>query len=354
MGGAMRSLSRKMLIQFVACTAALLLLATPLFYCLTKWFYAEDMIDLIEAVRMGRPIPSLDLEEDIVEGMTIHMAFIMLLLLVAIAVTLRFIARRLWGPFDETLRRVEAFRLEEGRVPELPRTDVKEFDRLNRVLRELMGNSVASYRSQREFTENASHELQTPLAVFQTRLDLLLQEPGLTQRQADLIQGLYDASARLARLNRNLLLLAKIDNRQFEQAEDIPLAGFLRGQMAFLGSAAGDIRIRQAFDGSHLVVRANRALLECLVNNLVVNAARHNRPGGTLSIEVADGGLTVSNTSDEPALDERQIFNRFYRPRGGGGGNGLGLSIVKAICDYHGWRVAYRYDRPTHSFTVTF
>lgn len=354
MGGAMRSLSRKMLIQFVACTAALLLLATPLFYCLTKWFYAEDMIDLIEAVRMGRPIPSLDLEEDIVEGMTIHMAFIMLLLLVAIAVTLRFIARRLWGPFDETLRRVEAFRLEEGRVPELPRTDVKEFDRLNRVLRELMGNSVASYRSQREFTENASHELQTPLAVFQTRLDLLLQEPGLTQRQADLIQGLYDASARLARLNRNLLLLAKIDNRQFEQAEDIPLAGFLRGQMAFLGSAAGDIRIRQAFDGSPLVVRANRALLECLVNNLVVNAARHNRPGGTISIEVADGGLTVSNTSDEPALDERQIFNRFYRPRGGGGGNGLGLSIVKAICDYHGWRVAYRYDRPTHSFTVTF
>ena len=350
----MRSLSRKMLIQFVACTAALLLLATPLFYCLTKWFYAEDMIDLIEAVRMGRPIPSLDLEEDIVEGMTIHMAFIMLLLLVAIAVTLRFIARRLWGPFDETLRRVEAFRLEEGRVPELPRTDVKEFDRLNRVLRELMGNSVASYRSQREFTENASHELQTPLAVFQTRLDLLLQEPGLTQRQADLIQGLYDASARLARLNRNLLLLAKIDNRQFEQAEDIPLAGFLRGQMAFLGSVAGDIRIRQAFDGSPLVVRANRALLECLVNNLVVNAARHNRPGGTLSIEVADGGLTVSNTSDEPALDERQIFNRFYRPRGGGEGNGLGLSIVKAICDYHGWRVAYRYDRPTHSFTVTF
>ncbi len=354
MGGAMRSLSRKMLTQFVACTAALLLLATPLFYYLTKWFYAEDLIDLFDSVRMGLPIPSLDLEEDIVEGMTIQIAFIMLLLLVAIAVTLRFIASRLWKPFDETLRRLEAFRLEEGRVPDLPRTDVKEFDRLNRVLRTLMGNSVASYRSQREFTENASHELQTPLAVFQTKLDLLLQEPGLTQRQADLIQGLYDVSSRLARLNRNLLLLAKIDNRQFEQMEDIPLAGFLRAQMPFLKTVAGDISIYQAFDDSPLVVRANRTLLECLVNNLVVNAVRHNRPDGMLAITVVGRRLTVSNTSDEPALDERHIFNRFYRPQGSSKGNGLGLSIVKAICDYHGWRVAYRYDRPTHCFTVTF
>lgn len=350
----MRSLSRKMLTQFVACTAALLLLATPLFYYLTKWFYAEDLIDLFDSVRMGLPIPSLDLEEDIVEGMTIQIAVIMLVLLVAIAVTLRFIATRLWKPFDETLRRLEAFRLEEGRVPELPPTDVKEFDRLNRVLRTLMGNSVASYRSQREFTENASHELQTPLAVFQTKLDLLLQEPGLTQRQADLIQGLYDVASRLARLNRNLLLLAKIDNRQFGQMEDIPLAGFLRAQMPFLRTVAGDISIYQAFDGSPLAVRANRTLLECLVNNLVVNAVRHNRPGGMLAVTLEGRELTVSNTSDEPALDGRHIFNRFYTPSGGGRGNGLGLSIVKAICDYHGWRVSYRYDRPTHRFTVAF
>ena len=349
----MRSLSRKMLTQFVACTAALLLLATPLFYYLTKWFYAEDMIDLIDSVRMGLPIPSLDLEEDIVEGMTIQIAFIMLLLLLAIAVTLRFIARRLWRPFDETLRRLEAFRLEEGRVPDLPETDVREFDRLNRVLRTLMDNSVASYRSQREFTENASHELQTPLAVFQSKLDLLLQQPNLSQRQAEIIQGLYENVTRLTRLNRNLLLLAKINNRQYEQMETINLDDFLNGQLSSLESLTGNITLYKDFQTT-LTIRANRTLLESLVNNLVVNAVRHNHPQGEIGLTLTNSQLIVANTSDEPPLDEKLVFNRFYRTSEKTAGNGLGLAIVKAVCEYHGWKVNYLYSKGKHCFVINF
>ena len=343
-----------MLTQFAACIAVLLLLATPLFYFLTKHYYAEDMIDIIEAVGQGQPIPALDLEEDIMHGIMIQFGVITVVLAVAIVLTVRFISRRLWKPFDETLLRIEGFRLEDGKLPALPESDVEEFARLNRTLTALMEGSLASYRMQKEFTENASHELQTPLTVFQSKLDLLLQHPRLSEQQAEIIQGLYENVTRLSRLNRNLLLLAKIDNRQYGQMEDINLARFLEEQTPFLKSIAGDIFFYEELANSSLTVRANRTLLESLVNNLMVNAVRYNRPGGEIYLTVSGRKLTVSNTSDEPALDGRQVFNRFYRPSEKVKGNGLGLAIVRAICEYHGWAVGYRYEEDMHSFTVTF
>lgn len=96
MDGTMKSLSRKMLTQFAICIAVLLALATPLFYFLTKCYYAEDMIDIIEAVEQGQPIPTLDLEEDIMQGVMLQFGLIVGVLAVAIVLTLRLISHRLW------------------------------------------------------------------------------------------------------------------------------------------------------------------------------------------------------------------------------------------------------------------
>lgn len=348
-----QSLSRKMLTQFTACIAVLLLLATPLFYFLTKHYYAEDMIDIIEAVGQGQPIPTLDLEEDIMHGIMIQFGVITLVLAIALILTMRFISHRLWHPFDETLRQIEGFCLEDGALPVLPESSVKEFARLNHTLTALMRNSLASYRTQKEFTENASHELQTPLAVFQSKLDLLLQQPNLSQRQAEIIQGLYENVTRLTRLNRNLLLLAKIDNRQYEQMETINLDDFLNGQLSSLESLTGNITLYKDFQTT-LTIRANRTLLESLVNNLVVNAVRHNHPQGEIGLTLTNSQLIVANTSDEPPLDEKLVFNRFYRTSEKTAGNGLGLAIVKAVCEYHGWKVNYLYSKGKHCFVINF
>lgn len=354
MGGIMKSLSHKMLAQFVACIAILLALATPLFYFLTKHYYAEDMIDIIEAVEQGGPIPALDLEQDIMQGVMLQFGLIVGVLAAAIVLTLRFISRRLWKPFDVTLLLIEDFRLEDGNPSALPESDVEEFARLNRTLTALMRNSLISYRTQKEFTENASHELQTPLAIFQSKLDLLLQQPGLTRQQAELIQSLYETSNRLSRLNRNLLLLAKIDNRQYGQMEDIGLVGFLQELVPSLKSIAAGITLARHYENPIPAVHANRTLLESLVNNLVINAVRHNRPNGKIYLTVQGRELTITNTSDEPALDARLIFNRFYRPSEKTNGSGLGLAIARAICEYHGWTVGYSYGDGMHSFTVSF
>lgn len=349
-----KSLLRKLMTQFIGCIAMLFLLAAPLFYELTKNYYAEDMGDLIEAVQAGKGIPPDDLEQDVMEGIMLQYLLITAMLGIGVVLTMRFISKKLWRPFDETLNTIERFRLEDGRIPSLPTSDVTEFDRLNATLKRLMGNSIDTYRAQKEFTENASHELQTPLAIFQSKLDLLLQQPELTQEQAEIIQDLYHIISRLTRLNRDLLLLTKIDNAQFDKTERISLGAFLDEQLPYLESLSGDLHIHKQLAPTPTPIQANRALLGSMVNNLFVNAVRHNCPNGTIHIAVDQGKLTVANTSDEPALDAAHIFNRFYRPTQDTPGNGLGLAIVKAICDYHGWQIAYQFNEGWHAFVVSF
>lgn len=306
-----KSLMYKSLTQFIVCVAILLLLATPLFYWLTKSFYAEDIIDIIEAVQQGKPVPALDLEEDILHGIMIQFALIVTVLGVAIVLTMRFISGRLWQPFDKTLEAIEHFKLENGVCPQLAESDTKEFVRLNIALQRLMTDSLHSYRLQKEFTENASHELQTPLAVFQSKLDLLLQQPELTERQAAIIQDLYQMNSRLSRLNRNLLLLAKMENNQFSRTESVDVITVIKDLQPYLESLSGGLILKQNFSTASLPIKANRSLLESMVNNLVVNAVRHNKTSGEITVFLSDNRLMVSNTSDDAALDAEPDIQPF-------------------------------------------
>ncbi len=350
----MKSLLRKNLEQFILCTVIVLLLATPLFYLLVKNFYAEDLFTIINAAQHNQPLPDTDLEKDMMEGIVFQFGLIALALSVSLVFVLRFISKHIWISFDDTLKRIERFTLEGGALPEFMETDVKEFARLNTALTQLMENNLHSYNLQMEFTENASHELQTPLAVFQSKLDLLLQHSDLTRSQAEIVQSLYEVSARLSRLSRNLLLLAKIDNNQYKQTDSIDILNTIKELLPFLTPFTQGLTIRTDFQNSPMLIRANNSLLGSLINNLTINAVRHNIDKGEITISAKDYRLTVSNTSNEGELNQDLLFSRFNRTSEKMKGNGLGLAIVKAICDYHGWQIQYKYLDKKHLFVVTF
>ena len=339
---------RKLMTRFIACIAALFVLAIPAFYLLTKNYYAEDMAKLIEAVQAGKGIPMMDLEEDVMKGIMLQYMLITALLFIGTMLVLRLMSKKLWQPFDKTLCIVESFKLESMQVPVLPQSDVKEFERITDVLHKLMKKDVVSYVAQKEFTENASHELQTPLAIFQSKLELLLQQSELTAEQANIIQDLFQMISRLSQLNRSLLLLAKIDNKQFETKERIRIDQFVDRFLPSLESISGQLRINRQYSQKALYINANRILLGSMVNNLFINAVRHNTPGGSITISIDNNSLTISNTSTEPPLSSSLIFHRFYRPAQNKSSNGLGLAIVKAICDYHGWNIEYQYKEGQH------
>lgn len=352
-----RSLLSRTLSQFALCALVCLLLTAPLFYLLTRLFYAEDLIEVVESVRLGRGVPpSIDLEEDIVEGLMLQFVLIFAVISVAMFITLRFATRRLWRPFDDSLRKAEAFNLARGEMPVFLPTDISEFRRLNASLEALMLKDRDAFRSQKEFTENASHELQTPIAVIRSKLDLLMQE-DLTERQLSLVADLYGLSQRMGHLNRNLLLLAKIDNAAPASLAPADVLAAVQAARplyeAMLAGARLTVRDLRSSEGA--AVMANAFLLESLLKNLIVNAIRHSPQGGEVSVEVADGGLCVSNdAADGCPLPADALFRRFSAGYVRSKGNGLGLAIVKAICDFHGWHVGYAFVSGRHCFSVSF
>ena len=343
----MKTLLHKTSVRILGCIAAVFILTAPLFYLITRYFYAEDMIDIIESIERGKGIPSsFDLEQDIIAGVMIQYLLIFIVIALALLIAMRFALRDLWNPFENTLRQMERFRITDWRLPDRDDGGIEEFRRLNDALTRLMLRNAETYRQQKEFTENASHELQTPLAVMRSRLDLLLQQ-DLDGATLDSVSELYNVNRRMERLNRSLLLLAKIGNEQFVADERVDVAALVR-EIADALTPMG-YKVNASLPEQEYEVTANRSLFESLVTNLAVNAVRNS---GEVDITLSGARLMMSNPSaDGKSLDRDRLFRRFASAPGSKG-NGLGLAIAKAICDFHNWTIEYTFAAGRHRFTV--
>jgi signal transduction histidine kinase len=267
----------------------------------------------------------------------------------------RFISNRLWKPFYDTLNKMELFNIEQEISPQFLATNVKEFRQLNDRLGKLIQGSVQSYSSQKAFTQNASHELQTPLAIFQSKLDLLLQENSLTGQQAAIVQSLYDATSRLSRINKNLLLLAKIENSQFAETTSFTINELINDVMPYFIEQANSkqLAIETKVD-SVLGLKANRGLVEILINNLFLNAIRHNTGNGKIAVTLWANRFSIANSGATQPLDTAVLFQRFGKRSADIRSSGLGLSIVKEICDRYKWNINYEFVDGLHVFTILF
>ena len=314
-------------------------------------FYRKIEIEGKPFVLMSH-IPMIEYK-DLLATMGSQYGLLFLALLVSLTILQRMMSKKLWKPFYDTLDKIEGFKLESGQKPDFEQTTTIEFSRLNEKLNGLMVDNITIYKQQKEFIENASHELQTPLAVFKSQLDILLQQPGLTQSNTEIIRSLYAVSARMTRLNKNLLFLARIDNAQLSNMEVVDFVKILHDQLLYLRELAESEGLTVHVEtGNSLNLKANKLLVESLINNMVVNAIRHNVKEGTINIKVDNSGLKVSNTGVPYALDPNKIFRRFSRSSEEKKGNGLGLAIVQQICIMHGWEVSYNYENNLHVFGV--
>ena len=292
------------------------------------------------------------------EQLVFALATVQVILLVLLAAGLlllnRRLSRRLWRPFYNTLNQLKAYELDKNESIEPATTNITEFDDLNKTVSHLTDRNRKVFLQQKEFIENASHELQTPLAIFQSKLDVLMQDPKLSESTAATILELEETAQRMSRLNKNLLLLSKIDNDQFTESENLDVAEIATRLVDNLGHLAELEDITMEVSSQPLILKANKTLIEVLFTNLFHNAIRHTTAHSRVLITLQDGKLTISNTGTPLTMSPDKMFERFSKETKNEKSTGLGLAIVKKICDSSGYIIAYDFNGNVHRFTITF
>jgi signal transduction histidine kinase len=232
---------------------------------------------------------------------------------------------------------------------------VEEFDRLNQTLTSLIDNVDHAYHNQKQFTENAAHELQTPLAIIRSKVELMMEGPGLNEEMAQLLGEISDANERLSQMSRNLLLLTRIENGQYPEGEVVELSRLVEKQTAFFRDYCENEVAETRIDiESGVQLAANSSLMEILVNNLLRNAYIHNVSGGYVQIQLSRAELLIENSGQPVEGDPERLFDRFKKGREDNRTTGLGLALVHQICQLYRFGLHYDYQSGIHRLRVTF
>ena len=231
-------------------------------------------------------------------------------------------------------------------------TTIPEFRQLNEAAQKAVERSEHLFEQQKSFIGNASHELQTPLAVIGNRIEWIIDNTNPTEEQIEQLVGINHSLAHIVKLNKTLLLLTKIDNGQFPEVSEVDIAALIRHETEIYDEIFEERNIKCNISGADsLVVEMNHILATTLVGNLVRNAYIHSPEGSQVDISINYDKLEIRNDGTAP-LDAERVFNRFYRATKREGSTGLGLALVKAIGDYYSLGIEYRFENGKHIFSI--
>ena len=275
-------------------------------------------------------------------------------LLIAILVINIWVFRRSMKPFYQLLNWLDKYRLGQENEPLDISTDTSEFRKLNETVKRYATHSEEIYRQQKLFIGNASHEIQTPLAVCQNRIEMLMEDESLSEEQLSELAKTYQTLEYVSKLNKSLLLLSKIDNSQFVDSANVCINELVHRYMDDYQEVYDYKEIQITLnEKENFHLQINETLATMLITNLLKNAYVHNNEHGTIQIEIGKDYITFSNSGDLQPLDEKRIFERFYQGKKKEGTTGLGLAIVAAICRQCSLAVSYRFVNNMHEFHVT-
>jgi signal transduction histidine kinase len=291
--------------------------------------------------------------EDLLEWIMLVTAGMILVLLGILFMANRLLLRRIWQPFYQTLEGLRKFDLSKKESIAHAPTTIEEFRHLQTVVEQMTGKIRKDYEMLRDFTDNASHEMQTPLAIINSKLDLMIQDQQLEEKHHRQLQAMYDAVGRLRTLNQSLLLLTKIENNQFAQAAPVSLEQLIGKKLLQLEDPIKVKHLTITADVQPCELNMNAYLTDILLNNLLGNAIRHNYDRGAVDIILRREFLLISNTGAPLSFDPVTIFDRFTKG-GHSEGTGLGLAIARQICENYGFVLSYSYVEGLHVLRLQF
>ena len=281
---------------------------------------------------------------------------VILFLLASIAVLFllnRYISAYIFSPFYDTLSKIKTWNIKKSDSLIFKHTHIDEFYLLNNTIQDLTQQIQSDYKNLKEFTENVSHEAQTPLSIISTKIELLIQENNYSEKQYESIQQIYQATQRLYKLNQVLILMSRIENKQYVAVEEINLSRAFDEKLNELEDfiEAKQIKIINQLNSS-ITKKINPVLLNILLNNLLINAINYNlEKGGTIKVELNENYFSIENTSNQKKIDKQFIFERFTKSSTSAS-LGVGLSLIKKVIDSFNWQITYSYNDEKHKFKI--
>jgi len=291
-------------------------------------------------------------EDDLIEDLLYSIIWLYIILVFSVILINNVVLKRLWRPFYSLLNDLKSYRID--KETPLPKVsgETKEFKELEIAVNALIIRARETFYNQKKFTENASHELQTPLAIISTKLELMLEKEGLDNANAENVGQILQTIQRLTRLNKSLLLLSKIENRQFNEPVLVDFSKLVDQCIKDLEDFADFREVEIYVDNSEtLTYQMDESLASILISNLLRNAIFHNIPGGKIQVILSENSFRVCNDGKKEALDSSKIFDRFQKETTNNSSTGLGLAIVQAICKLYGFEVNYSFTG-MHCFEV--
>jgi signal transduction histidine kinase len=290
--------------------------------------------------------------EDLIQIIFLITIGVIVALLAVLLLLNRVILSHMWQPFYKLLAQLKQFNPKDDlAVTRIPST-IDEFNELDQELSAMASRVKSDYQSLKAFTENAAHELMTPIAVLNSKLDTLLQTDQLTEPQSRILNDLYSTVARLTRLNNSMLLLAKIENGQMKDKEEIDVKAVLKGCLNLHEDFIQRKQLSLILDLCPVKRLGSKLLWEVLFNNLIGNAIKHNQINGSINLSLTPEKFIISNNGSVP-LDFNQVLKRFSKSDESEG-TGLGLTLCKQVCDSYGYVLEYVYLNNLHTFCVEF
>ena len=256
--------------------------------------------------------------------------------------------------FYSTIRKLEDFEVSKAEELSLDTAEVDEVKKLNAVFEKMSEQIRQDFEAQKQYTENVAHELQTPLAIISSKADELMQADNLSKQQMEQLALLMETTNRLSKINQALIFLTKIDNRFYREGATFSLNDLIKEKLTLFEEVIKEKNIQLEVDLSDIThIYMDKYLAETMVINLLKNAIVHNEQGGLLHIKLANQSLIITNSGKALTFVESNIFKRFIRSDHNKKSLGIGLSIVKRICELYNFTVNYQF-KEKHIFTIYF
>ncbi|WP_337812897.1 HAMP domain-containing sensor histidine kinase [Parabacteroides johnsonii] len=298
--------------------------------------------------------PSFE-KEDLREAVANWILFLYIVLLVTLLTVSIWVFYRSLRPLYALLHWLDSYLPGKQHEPVPNDTHIPEFRRLNEAAAQAVERSEQLFKQQKQFIGNASHELQTPLAVCNNRIEWLLDNTELTEEQMEELFKTKHTLNYIVRLNKSLLFLSRIDNGQFTDSRPVEINSIVKRLLDDYKEIFSHYEAQISLEEQgRLTITMNETLAEALVSNLLKNAFIHNKEQGHVRVTIQTNSLTLANTGQTEPLDSEHIFERFYQGSKKKESTGLGLAIAEAICRQYGLHISYRYQNKEHIFRLQF